>query len=139
MTAPVRPLRSRPPASAAILVGAQFARFVTVGASNTALSFAAYTVLLLAGLPYLLAGALGFAAGAVNGYVLNRRWTFRAADSTRARARYLAVQICGLGATTGLLRVFVEGAGVGRIGAYLVTVPIVTVAMFVANRAWTFA
>ena len=49
------------------------------------------------------------------------------------------MQICGLGATTGLLRVFVEGAGVGRIGAYLVTVPIVTAAMFVANRAWTFA
>jgi hypothetical protein len=36
------------------------------------------------------------AAGAVNGSVRNRRWKFAARDTTRARARYVAVQVGGL-------------------------------------------
>ena len=136
MTAPARPLRSRPDSPAA--VGAQLARFLTVGVGNTALSFLVYAVLISAGIPYWTAGALGFAAGAVNGYVLNRRWTFGAVDSNAARARYLAVQLAGLGATSGLLWVFASGAGLDRLGAYAATVPAVTLATFAANRTWTF-
>lgn len=133
MTAPAKPLRSPRPS-----LPLQFGRFLIVGAANTLLSFLVYTTLVFAGLPYWLAGAIGFCAGAVNGYVLNRRWTFAARDSHRARARYLAVQLAGLGATTGLLWLFVE-AGTDRIAAYALTVPLVTAAMFTANRAWTFA
>ena len=118
-------------------VSAQFARFLTVGLSNTALSFVAYAALVDV-LPYWVAGALAFAAGAVNGYVLNRRWTFAATDSAGARARYLAVQLCGLGTTTGLLWLLVGGEGLHRLWAYALTIPVVTVATFAANRAWTF-
>ena len=133
MTAPAKPLSSPRPS---LLL--QLVRFLVVGAGNTVLSFLAYTALVLAGVPYWVAGPVGFAAGAVNGYVLNRRWTFAARDSYRARARYLAVQVGGLGATTGLLWLFVA-AGTDRIAAYALTVPLVTFAMFTANRAWTFA
>jgi putative flippase GtrA len=110
-----------------------------VGAGNTLLSFVAYTTLVLAGVPYWVAGPVGFCVGAVNGYVLNRRWTFGARDTYGARARYLAVQLAGLGATTGLLWLLVSEAGTDRIAAYVLTVPIVTVAMFSANRVWTFS
>ena len=116
----------------------QFGKFVLVGASNTALSFVVYTGLVAAGTSYVAAGGAGFAAGAVNGYVLNRRWTFRRVDSTRARVRYLAVQLAGLGATSALLALLVEAGRLDRIAAYVVTVPIVTVVMFAANRSWTF-
>jgi putative flippase GtrA len=131
MTAPARPLPSPP------RVSAQFGRFLTVGLTNTALSLLAYAVLVQV-VPYWLAGALAFAAGAVNGFVLNRRWTFAAPDSGGARLRYLTVQLAGLGATTGLLRLYVSGAGVGRMSAYALTIPAVTVATFAANRGWTF-
>src|SRR5690242_16141519 len=61
---------------AAILV--QFVKFGIVGVSNTLLTFLIYTLLLkVFGVWYLLASAIGFAAGAVNGFLLNRRWTFR--------------------------------------------------------------
>ena len=50
--------------------------------------------------------------------MFNRRWTFAAADSTRARVLYFA--------------------GLGKVEAYLVAIPPVTVATFVANRLWTF-
>jgi putative flippase GtrA len=118
---------------------AQFARFLVVGVSNTALSLIVYTALLAFGTPYWLSGAAAFAAGALNGYVLNRRWTFASPDSPAARARYLAVQLGGLGATTGLLWLLVSAAAVDRLGAYLFTIPTVTVATFLANRSWTFA
>jgi len=116
-------------------LGRQFGKFLAVGASNTALSFVAYAGLAAVGVPYVAAGAAGFAAGAVNGYVLNRRWTFGGRDSTRARLRYLTVQAAGLAATSALLWLLGD---LGRIEAYAATVPIVTVAMFAANRSWTF-
>ena len=131
MTAPAKPLPSPPH------VSAQFARFLAVGVGNTALSFAVYAVLVEVA-PYWIAGAVAFSAGAVNGYMFNRRWTFTSPDSTPARLRYLAVQLGGLGATTGLLRVFVSDAEVHRIVAYALTIPLVTVATFTANRIWTF-
>jgi putative flippase GtrA len=59
-------------------------------------------------------------------------------DSTGARARYLAVQLCGLGATSGLLWLFVRGEGLHRLSTYALTIPLVTVATFAANRGWTF-
>ena len=101
-------MRSRLRPDGALL---QLARFATVGVANTLLAFALYAALVAAGVPYPVAGAAGFAAGAVNGYVLNRRWTFAADDSRRARRRYLAVQLAGLAATTGLLRALVGAAG----------------------------
>jgi putative flippase GtrA len=116
-----------------------FARFVLVGASNTLLSLAVYLGLLALGTPYVVAAVLAFGAGAVNGYVLNRRWTFAAPDTPVARARYLAVQLGGAAVTSALLWLLVAEGGLGRAAGYVVTVPIVTVAMFVANRRWTFA
>jgi len=117
----------------------QFRRFLLVGLGNTALSFAVYRLLLALGTPYVLAAALGFAAGAVNGYVFNRRWTFAARDSTRARVLYVAVQAAGAASTSLLVLLFVRAAGTGKVGAYLAAIPAVTVCMFVANRVWTFA
>ena len=117
----------------------QFVRFLVVGLGNTALSFVVYRLLLVIDTPYVLAAGLAFAAGAVNGYVFNRRWTFGARDSTRARVVYVAVQAAGAGATSLLVLLFVRAAQTGKIGAYLAAIPPVTVCMFVANRLWTFA
>jgi putative flippase GtrA len=88
--------------------------------------------------PYPAAAALAFAAGAVNGYLLNRGWTFHAGDSARARARYVVVQAGGLALTTGLLSLFVHAGQLGELTAYAATLPLVTTAMFLANRTWVF-
>jgi putative flippase GtrA len=116
----------------------QFARFLVVGVGNTVLSFVVYRVLLAVGTWYVLAAPLAFAAGAVNGYIFNRRWTFAARDSTRARVVYVAVQATGAVATTVLVPLLVA-AGTGKVLAYLLAIPPVTVCMFFANRVWTFA
>jgi putative flippase GtrA len=80
----------------------QFGRFLIVGLANTALSVAAYRLFLDAGMPYLVAALAAFAVGAINGYRWNRRWTFAARDTTRARMLYVVVQATGA-VTTSLL------------------------------------
>jgi putative flippase GtrA len=117
----------------------QFRRFLLVGLGNTLLSVAVYRVLLALGTPYVLAAAIAFSAGAANGYVFNRRWTFGARDSARARLLYVAVQAIGAASTSLLVLLFVRVAGMDKLGAYLAAIPPVTVCMFVANRLWTFA
>lgn len=48
------------------------------------------------------------------------------------------MQLAGLGATTALLWILVALAGLGRITAYALTIPAVTLATFTANCGWTF-
>jgi putative flippase GtrA len=117
----------------------QFRRFLLVGVGNTAVSFVAYRLLLALGTPYVLAAALGFSVGAVNGYVFNRLWTFGARDSARARLLYLGVQVVGATSTSLLVLLFVRVVGTSKVGAYVAAIPPVTVCMFLANRIWTFA
>jgi putative flippase GtrA len=116
----------------------QFGRFLVVGVGNTAVSFVVYRLLLLVDTPYALAAPLAFAAGAVNGYFFNRRWTFAARDTTRARVVYVLVQAAGAGLTSLVVFLFVRGAGISHVWAYLAAIPPVTVTTFVANRLWTF-
>jgi putative flippase GtrA len=51
---------------------------------------------------------------------------------------YVGLQVFGALATSLLVVAFVRGLGVAHGVAYLAAVPPVTVAMFVANRLWTF-
>ena len=116
----------------------QLARFVVVGATNTLISFVAYS-LLVASRPSPPAAAIAFALGAVNGYVLNRRWTFAAPDTSRSRLVYVCVQAAGALTTALIVWLAVHEASAGHLAAYVVAVPPVTLATFLANRIWTFA
>jgi putative flippase GtrA len=116
----------------------QFARFLFVGAGNTLLSFAVYYALTGLGMASVAAAPVAFGVGAVNGYLWNRRWTFAARDSVRARIVYLLVQAAGAGATSLLVFLLSPIDDLGRSGTYLLAVAPVTVCMFVANRLWTF-
>jgi putative flippase GtrA len=116
----------------------KFVRFLVVGLGNTVLSFAAYWLLLEVGTPYVVAAPLGFAVGALNGYIFNSRWTFAARDTTRARVLYVTIAAAGAVSSSLLVVFFVEGVGFGKVLAYAFAIPPVTVGMFLANRFWTF-
>lgn len=121
------------------VVRRQLVRFVIVGTGNTLISFVSYRLLLAVSVPYLAAAPVAWAAGAVNGYVFNRRWTFGAPDSARARILYVLVAAAGAGSLSFLVLLFARGAGLPKVEAFLAAVPLVTVATFVANRVWTFS
>ncbi|MHB8234448.1 MAG: GtrA family protein [Solirubrobacteraceae bacterium] len=138
---PAAPLRLAGPLArlnAPMLV--QFVKFGIVGVSNTLLAFAIYTVLLkVFGVWYLAASAIGFVVGAVNGFLLNRRWTFAGhVGDSLTPVRWGIVQGCGLALNEGLLFVFVDDAGIEKLLGQACATVIVTVITFLVNRAWTF-
>jgi putative flippase GtrA len=118
----------------------QFVKFGIVGISNTLLTFVVYTVLLKGfGVWYLAASAIGFVAGAINGFLLNRRWTFSDhVGDALTPVRWAIVQSTGLAINIGLLFVLVHEAGLDELVAQALTIGVVTLITFFANRAWTF-
>ncbi len=126
------------PQRAAVLI--QFVKFGIVGVSNTLLTLIVYTVLLkVFGVWYLAASAIGFAVGATNGFLLNRRWTFREhVGDALTPVRWGIVQTCGLGINEALLYLLVHDAHLDKLLAQVCATAVVTVTTFAANRAWTF-
>jgi putative flippase GtrA len=118
----------------------QFFKFGIVGVSNTLLTFAVYTLLLkVFGVWYVAASGIGFAVGAVNGFLLNRRWTFKEhVGDALTPVRWTIVQGCGLACDLGLVYLFVDGAGLDKLVGQAFATAIVTVATFGVNRSWTF-
>ncbi len=118
----------------------QFVKFGTVGVSNTLLTFIVYTVLLkVFGVWYLAASAIGFIVGATNGFLLNRRWTFKEhVGDALTPVRWGIVQGCGLALNVLLLLALVDGAGVEKLLSQVLAIGVVTTVTFLANRAWTF-
>lgn len=118
----------------------QFTKFGLVGVSNTLITLLVYTLLVkVLGVWYVAASALGFAVGAVNGFLWNRAWTFRGhVGDALTPIRWSVVQGCGLLVNSGLVFVFVDGAGMGKLLGQVLTIAIVTVLTFAANRSWTF-
>lgn len=117
----------------------QLVRFGVVGAANTALTLATYAVLVAFHAPVPLAGAIGWGVGAVNGFVLNRAWTFRgAASGAIAAARYAAVALLGSGLDAALLAIAVGHDHLPRLAGELAVLPPVTLLTFALCRGWVF-
>jgi putative flippase GtrA len=118
----------------------QFIKFGVVGVSNTLLTLVVYTVLLkVFGVWYLAASGIGFVVGATNGFLLNRRWTFREhVGDALTPVRWGVVQGVGLGIDEGLLYLLVHDASLDKLLAQVCATAVVTVTTFFVNRAWTF-
>jgi putative flippase GtrA len=118
---------------------AQFLRFGLVGVANTATSY--LVIRLLApqlGVP--VASAIGYAAGVVQSFLLNRFWTF---SSTRGDSRlsgevlrFLAVNLACGGLFT-LVNSLAE-PHIGLLPATLAGVALVTPVGFILNRFIVF-
>jgi putative flippase GtrA len=69
---------------------AQLVRFVITGGLSAIVDFGLLVVLMYLGLGHTPAKSMSFVAGTTTAYLINRRWTFRAAPSKR---RFLAVVV----------------------------------------------
>jgi putative flippase GtrA len=117
----------------------RFARFLVVGASNTVIGIAVYGLCVGLGVDPVAASALGFCAGALNGYRLNRAWTFDGArGGLGTGARYVIVQLAGLALNMAGVWLAVERAGFPRLAGEAVILPAVTVTTFLLSRRWVF-
>lgn len=117
---------------------AQALRYLLVGLTNTAITLAVYALLVAAGAPPVAASVGAFAAGAVNGYRLNRTWTFRSARrGAAAAARYLVVITLGLGLNAIGVALALH-AGLPKLAGEVVALPPVTATTFLLARSWVF-
>ena len=118
---------------------AQFARFAAVGATNTAITLVSYGLLVGGGFPPVAASAVAFTLGALNGYRLNRGWTFRSSRrGAAAGARYVAVQLAGLGVNAAGVAIAVGWVAVPRLAGEIAILPVVTTMTFLLSRNWVF-
>jgi putative flippase GtrA len=117
---------------------ARFLRFGLVGATNTVLSLAAFTLLSKAGMGASAASALAFAVGAANGYVLNRSWTFRARGGPATFARYVAVQAVGAACSATGIALAADALTRRQLLAECVVIPVVTVITYTLSRRLVF-
>jgi len=115
-------------------------RFGAVGVLNTLLTLASFVALTHAGAPAPLASALAFALGAANGYVLNRRWTFRSERrGARTALSYTAVQALGAGMSAVGVALAHTDLDLRRLAAETVVLPVVTLTTYTLSRRVVFA
>lgn len=109
----------------------QFFRFCIVGGINTLVDIAVFSLLFYAAsLPLLIANALGFGAGVLNSYLLNKKWTYRdtSPHSAKRVSAFVLVALGGLAIST--LTVWVMAAWV---------VPLIAkLAACVTSLVWNF-
>jgi putative flippase GtrA len=114
-------------------------RFGLVGVTNTLLTIAVFALLTGKGVAPAAASALAFAVGAANGYRLNRRWTFRVAESSTTQvARYVAVQALGAGLSAGGVALVGGDLSVRRLAAEAMVLPVVTAITYILSRVLVF-
>jgi putative flippase GtrA len=114
-------------------------RFALVGGSNTLVTVLSYSLLIELGLPYLAAAVIGYAAGILNGYTWNRIWTFETGPFHLPEfSRYVVVQASGLALNLLLLLVLIEGLGMPRGFAEILSVVPIVLVTYSLNRSWTF-
>jgi putative flippase GtrA len=138
-------MSAQTPAERVVVIGsapprehARILRFGVVGVVNCLVTLAVFTVLTALGCPAPAAAAIGFAAGAVNSFVCNSRWTFGdLAPAARAWWRFAAIQ--GLGALA-------SAAGVGaltargwpHLAAECAILPLVAASLYCLSRLFVF-
>jgi putative flippase GtrA len=118
----------------------QLVRYGLVGVTNTAVTLATYAIVIAVGLPVPIAAIAGWTAGAVNGYRLNRAWTFRSAlTGAGPAARYVVVAAFGAGLNAIGATIAVGHEHLPRLAGEVAILPAVTLVTFVLCRRWVFA
>lgn len=120
----------------------QLAKFIVVGLSNTALSFALFMAA-TAWLPAFTgraaaAQAISYAAGILWSFMLNGAWVFNDHGGQRTFLRFLALQLLLLGATSLAIQLADNQLPGWHAVCWLAIMAVSTVANFLLMRKWVF-
>lgn len=130
----------------------EFIKFGLVGIMNTGVDFLVFTLLMLAGVQYMAAQVVSYAAGTLNSYVVNKLWTFKGqehgqGDGRKAKAggfdRKEFIRFAGLNGATLLLSLlllygFKSGLGLNSFLAKLAVTGFTVLANYAGSKLWVF-
>lgn len=122
---------------------ATFARFLTVGVTNTGISFLVFVVALhilpATGARVLTAQFLSYGAGLAWSYAWNRRWAFGSTAAVGAEAgRFVVSQVALMVGSALSLAAVVERLHVDPRLAWVGVMAVVTLLNFMVLQAWVF-
>jgi dolichol-phosphate mannosyltransferase len=119
----------------------QLIRFCMVGASGYAVNLLLYALFVKGlGIQYLVAEAAAWIIAAVNNFVWNRHWTFKAGKGQLhlQALRFFLVSLVALGFNLLVLRILVENAGLDKVAAAVLALGVSTPLSFLGNKLWSF-
>jgi putative flippase GtrA len=117
----------------------QFLLYCVCGGLGVSTDYTIFFLTVAAGLPYQASNALGYLAGTLVSFALNRVFTFKMRDRVLQRlGTFVFVAAIGFSTSAILLWLLVEWAGLDARIAKLLTLPIVVVLQFLLNRRTTF-
>lgn len=117
----------------------QFVLYAVCGGTGVLVDLSLYTLLVWLQVNYQAANAVGYAAGTLVSFALNRHFTFQAYDKTLQRlGLFFAAALVGYLASSALLWFLVGMLGWAPLPAKLATLSFVLVLQFSLNRAITF-
>lgn len=117
----------------------QFIFYAVCGGTGVIVDLVCYSVLIFSGTEYQLANAIGYMAGTVVSFFLNRHFTFKTYDRTARRlAMFLATAGIGYAISSTMLWTFVRLLNIPPIPSKLMTLAVVLAVQFLINRAVTF-
>jgi putative flippase GtrA len=123
----------------------QLVRFVITGGLSAVVDFGLLVILMALGLGHTLAKAVSFVAGTTTAYLINRRWTFRAAPSTRRFAAVVVLYALTFALQVGifsLLFTILTAQGLSRLPvqviAFVIAQGVATTVNFVVQRSVIF-
>ena len=117
----------------------QFLLYCFCGGLGVSMDYGVFWLSIQSGLWYQLANALGYLAGTLLSFALNRIITFQMRDRVLQRlAIFLGVAGTGFGVSALLLWGLVQLLSIDPLIAKLITLPVVVVLQFSLNRRLTF-
>ncbi|MEJ7928442.1 GtrA family protein [Ramlibacter sp. AN1015] len=117
----------------------QVARFAVVGVLSNVVLYAGYLALTWLGMPVTPAVTLLYALGALQTFILNKRWTFSCRASRRSTVvRYYVSYACGYALNLVTLEIGMNRLGFPHQHVQAVAIVAVAIFLFLLQRSWVF-
>ena len=114
-------------------------RFCTVGVCNTLINYVIFVGLLMQWkMNYLIAGAIGFFAGACFGFFVNRAWTFKQAVSHTQLAIYLSINGMSLLVNMGMQWLAVNWLSIPEVWSQFFGIAVTTLMNYTLSKRFIF-
>ncbi len=89
---------------------------------------------------YILSAAIGFTAGVINNFILNKYWTFqdRAPQIPRQFVSFFVISVVSLAINLSVLYILTEYVGIWYMAAQLMAILVALSNNYLSNRRFTF-